>query len=76
MVRLIYYHSKINVVKSNTTGIYNLKSFLVPFLLLLLWDPKVISLSDLERSDEGGYGSDWDGVHRVMGVIISDLDTN
>jgi hypothetical protein len=50
-------------------------SFRVPFLLLL-WDPKVISLSDLESSDEGGYGSDWDGVHRVMSVIISDLDTN
>jgi hypothetical protein len=42
-----------------------------PLLLLLLWTPNVISLPSLERGDEGGYGSVWDGVRLVMGDIIS-----
>jgi hypothetical protein len=35
-------------------------------LLLLLLVPNVISLSSLERGDEGGQGSVWGGVHLVM----------
>jgi hypothetical protein len=31
----------------------------------------VIRLPRLERGDEGGYGPTWDGVHLVMGDIIS-----
>jgi hypothetical protein len=55
--RVIYCHSRINVVQSNR--LHNLKSFLVVFHLLLLWAPKVIKLPDLETGDEGGYGSAW-----------------
>ena len=31
----------------------------------------VIRLSSLERGDEGGHGSTWDGLHLVMGDNIS-----
>ena len=37
-----------------------------PLLLFLLLTPNVISLSILERGDEGGYGSSWGGVHLVI----------
>ncbi len=41
-----------------------------PLLLLLLLTSDVIRMSRLDRGNEGGYGSVWDGVHLVMGVII------
>jgi len=42
-----------------------------PLLLPLLLESNVIRMTSLERGDEGGYGSDWDRVHLVMGASIS-----
>jgi hypothetical protein len=41
-----------------------------PLLHILLLAPNIIRLPSLERGDEGGYGSVWDGVHLVMGATI------
>jgi hypothetical protein len=41
-----------------------------PLLFLLLLEPNVIRLTPLDRGDEGGYGSTWNGVRLVMGIII------
>jgi hypothetical protein len=40
-----------------------------PLLLPLLLESNVIRMKTLERGDEGGYGSAWDRVHLVMGVL-------